>query len=172
MAVAVGCQQDVATHTAGDWEQPGRGRGKPYHRTNTRGWAHSTAMEDSDWMVCTTRMQLQCGLGGVFLFCFVFVFANVLIVTAWTCCSSIVLMLCRGPGGIIDMAGWSGLNSPNNTGNGDFSNMTQVCKRTPETGCLYNVWENTLRNKGSNVEPLLGDSYVQCLQKQCWTVSY
>lgn len=45
----------------------------------------------------------------------------------------------RGFNQSIDMAGWSGLDSPNGTNN--FPNMKETCGRTPETGCLYNVWE-------------------------------
>ena len=44
-----------------------------------------------------------------------------------------------GPGGIIDMAGWPGPDSPNQN-NTDYGRLTQVCGRTVETGCLYNVF--------------------------------
>eukprot|EP00039_Didymoeca_costata_P029876 m.26828 g.26828 ORF g.26828 m.26828 type:complete len:552 (+) comp7838_c0_seq2:45-1700(+) len=50
------------------------------------------------------------------------------------------LLLGQGPGGIIDMAGWPGPQSPNNTIEPNYSNITQVCGRTPETGCLYDVY--------------------------------
>eukprot|EP00040_Diaphanoeca_grandis_P027589 m.157279 g.157279 ORF g.157279 m.157279 type:complete len:561 (-) comp31048_c0_seq1:97-1779(-) len=51
------------------------------------------------------------------------------------------ILLGQGPGNIIDMAGWPGPQSPNETFV-DYSNLTEVCGRTPETGCLFNVWED------------------------------
>jgi hypothetical protein len=51
------------------------------------------------------------------------------------------ILLGWGPGNILDMAQWAGPDSPNATSS-DFGNFTQVCGRTPETGCLYNVWED------------------------------
>eukprot|EP00036_Acanthoecidae_sp_10tr_P003623 CAMPEP_0182938072 /NCGR_PEP_ID=MMETSP0105_2-20130417/43199_1 /TAXON_ID=81532 ORGANISM="Acanthoeca-like sp., Strain 10tr" /NCGR_SAMPLE_ID=MMETSP0105_2 /ASSEMBLY_ACC=CAM_ASM_000205 /LENGTH=553 /DNA_ID=CAMNT_0025077337 /DNA_START=14 /DNA_END=1675 /DNA_ORIENTATION=+ len=50
------------------------------------------------------------------------------------------ILLGWGPGNIIDMSGYAGIDSPNMSNHVSFSNLTQVCGRTPETGCLYNVW--------------------------------
>ena len=44
-------------------------------------------------------------------------------------------------GNILDLAGWTGTQAPNSTGV-DWGNVTQVCGRTVETGCLYNVFED------------------------------
>ena len=43
-----------------------------------------------------------------------------------------------GPNHTIKRAGWSTYNTPNTT-SGDF-NLLQVCGRTPDTGCLYDVF--------------------------------
>jgi arylsulfatase B len=52
------------------------------------------------------------------------------------------LLLGEGPGDILDMAGHPGPLSPNNSATVDWKNVTQVCGRTPSTGCLYNVYED------------------------------
>ncbi len=49
------------------------------------------------------------------------------------------LILGEGPGDILDMAGHPGPQSPNDT-SVIFTNLTQVCGRTPETGCLYDIF--------------------------------
>lgn len=46
-----------------------------------------------------------------------------------------------GPGNVLDNVCWPGPESPNNTkGSCDAKNRTEVCARTPATGCLFNVW--------------------------------
>ena len=45
-----------------------------------------------------------------------------------------------GPGSILDMAGWPGPQWPNVSSSVDYANVTQVCGRTLETGCLYDVY--------------------------------
>lgn len=42
----------------------------------------------------------------------------------------------------INMAGWTGPQSPNSSGVPPFSSMVDTCGRTPETGCLFNVYED------------------------------
>jgi hypothetical protein len=49
------------------------------------------------------------------------------------------IILGEGPGDILDMACWTGPESPNSTTTKDFSNFTQRCGRTPQTGCLYDI---------------------------------
>eukprot|EP00035_Acanthoeca_spectabilis_P017658 m.371226 g.371226 ORF g.371226 m.371226 type:complete len:556 (+) comp16683_c0_seq28:2454-4121(+) len=49
------------------------------------------------------------------------------------------ILLGWGPGNIIDIAVWAGPDSPNGT-SVDYTNVTEACGRTPETGCLFNVW--------------------------------
>lgn len=51
------------------------------------------------------------------------------------------LVLGDGPGDTINIAGWTGLQSPNSTvPHPDFKGMVQECGRTPETGCLFDVF--------------------------------
>ena len=47
-----------------------------------------------------------------------------------------------GPGNVLDNVCWPGPESPNNTGSCNSDNRTQVCARTPETGCLFDVWKD------------------------------
>ena len=61
-------------------------------------------------------------------------------------------MYSRRPGGILDMAGHPGPQSPNNSEAVDWKNTTQVCGRTPATGCLYDVFcARTLNTRGGLV---------------------
>jgi hypothetical protein len=51
------------------------------------------------------------------------------------------LVLGDGPGDTLDMAGWPGPQSPNNTmPQPDWTGAKQVCGTTVATGCLYNVY--------------------------------
>ena len=46
-----------------------------------------------------------------------------------------------GDGGkTLDMAGWPGPQQPNTTSMVRWNTITQVCGRTVETGCLYDVY--------------------------------
>ena len=54
------------------------------------------------------------------------------------------------------MAGWPGPQSPSDDPEADdnYRNMTQVCGRTPATGCLYNVFEDpSERNNLASANP-------------------
>jgi len=50
------------------------------------------------------------------------------------------LVLGTGPGDTLDYAGWPGPQSPNATGTPKYSDMTEVCGRTPSTGCLFDIF--------------------------------
>ena len=78
-----------------------------------------------------------------------------------------------GPGNILDMAGWPGTQQPNNTGYIQFSNITQVCGRTVETGCLYDVYadpneyNNIIASKQEVWETML--ARIDEVQKGVWS---
>jgi len=50
------------------------------------------------------------------------------------------LVLGSGPGDTLNYAGWTGPQSPNATGKPEYSDMTEVCGRTPSTGCLFDIF--------------------------------
>ena len=53
------------------------------------------------------------------------------------------IILGEGPGDILDMAAHPGPQSPNGTQT-NYNNLTEVCGRSPETGCLYDVFADPL----------------------------
>ena len=53
------------------------------------------------------------------------------------------LVLGQGPDNTLDMAGWTGPQWPNiSIPRLDWTQVVESCGRTPETGCLYNVYDD------------------------------
>ncbi len=61
----------------------------------------------------------------------------------------------------INMAGWPGLKTPNNTASPDWDNLVESCGRTPETGCLYNIYEDPTEH--NNIAATNPDIFQQML---------
>ena len=74
------------------------------------------------------------------------------------------LLLGEGPDDILDMAGHPGPQSPNNTKTTNWKNLTQVCGRTPATGCLYNIYEDeTERHNMAAREPQIYTTMMEAI---------
>ncbi len=75
------------------------------------------------------------------------------------------LLLGEGPGDILDMAGHPGPQSPNSTAV-IFSNLTQVCGRSPETGCLYDIFADPteMHNVASEQPAVYNEMYAAILE--------
>ena len=70
------------------------------------------------------------------------------------------------PGDIMDMAGHPGPQSPNNSVAVNWRNITQTCGRTPETGCLYDVYNDPSEyNNLASTEPAIWHEMMAMIQE-------
>ena len=73
------------------------------------------------------------------------------------------------PGDIMDMAGHPGPESPNNSvimNMANWRNVTQTCGRTPETGCLYDVYKDPSEyNNLASTEPAIWHEMMAAIQE-------